>query len=219
MTFPSFSKTYRDIFNAERVQEDYNSSVSSGASSTPIFSINDFRHQGAWNLESLTAAIEQTSPPQRDYMTYLPANKLEPLHLFKEQYMSYERHQQFSPTTIDVPWQAQSRVIEMLNQTLSTTTDLKTYLRQVQWHEYMNCHQPHALFDEAVAILDEYIDLFSASLDAQDRTATNCPNTKQLAPLDDSFNIILHIKDHLDALAARLEPYAQLLRSANKLPI
>lgn len=99
LDIPQFLQNLSGYIYAERVQEDYNSSVSSGASSTPIFFINDFRHQGAWNLESLTAAIEQTSPPQRDYMTYLPTNKLEPLHLFKEQYVSYERHQQFSPTT------------------------------------------------------------------------------------------------------------------------
>ena len=142
--------------------------------------------------------------------------------------MSYERHQQLSSATIDIPpppppppppQQAQSQVIEMLNQTLSTTTGLKIYLRQAQWNEYVSCYQPHAVFDEVIAILDEYIDLFSASLIALEGTTTNCPETKQLAPLDDPFKVILNIKDHLDVLAARLEPYAQLLRSANKLPI
>lgn len=123
-----------------------------------------------------------------------------------------DRHQNYSvPKNIPQP---QSQVVEMLNQTLSTTTDLKIYLRQTQRNQYINCYQPHAVFDETVALLDEYIDLFKALLIALDGTTTDCPK-KQLALLNDPSNIILSVKNHITALATRLEPYAKLLRQAN----
>ena len=62
---PQFLQDLSGYIYTERVQEDYNSGVSSGVSSIPTFFINDFRPQGAWNLESLIAAIEQRSPPKQ----------------------------------------------------------------------------------------------------------------------------------------------------------
>lgn len=134
--------------------------------------------------------------------------------------MSNNHHERcIYPTSIDIHQQAQAEVIEMLNQTLATTVDLRTYVRQAQWNQEM-FYQPHALFDEIVALVGEYIDLFSASLIALNGVAakTDCPKAKQLALPDDSLDTLIRIKDHITALATRLEPYAKLLREANKLP-
>ena len=42
---------------ADRVREDFLSGVRSGVNGTPTFFINGLRHDGAWDLETLTAAI------------------------------------------------------------------------------------------------------------------------------------------------------------------
>ena len=42
-----------------RVREDFSSGVRSGVNGTPSFFINDRRYDGAWDLESLMAAIEE----------------------------------------------------------------------------------------------------------------------------------------------------------------
>lgn len=99
---------------------------------------------------------------------------------------------------IDIPQQAQAEVIEMLNQTLATTVDLRTYIRQAQWKQEM-FYQPHALFDEIVALVEEYIDLFAASLVALNRVAakTDSPKAKLKALPDDPSDTLIH---HITAL-------------------
>jgi protein-disulfide isomerase len=42
---------------ADRVREDFRSGVRSGVNGTPTFFINGLRHDGAWDLETLTGAI------------------------------------------------------------------------------------------------------------------------------------------------------------------
>jgi len=42
-----------------RVREDFSSGVRSGVNGTPSFFINERRHDGPWDLESLMAAIEE----------------------------------------------------------------------------------------------------------------------------------------------------------------
>ncbi len=43
--------------HAERVREDFNSGVQSGVNSTPTFFINSIRHNDAWDMQRLLAAI------------------------------------------------------------------------------------------------------------------------------------------------------------------
>ena len=105
----------------------------------------------------------------------------------------------------------------MLHQTLATVIELKTHLKQAQWNQQINVYQPHAIYDEIVVIVEEYIDFFAASLVALSRvdTKTDCLKSS----LNDSSNAIICIKNRITALATRLEPYARLLRDIKKLPI
>ncbi len=51
----------RDLFGEvfkPRVREDFMSGVRSGVNGTPTFFINGQRHDGRWDLESLSAAID-----------------------------------------------------------------------------------------------------------------------------------------------------------------
>jgi protein-disulfide isomerase len=44
-----------------RIREDFSSGVRSGVNGTPTFYINDARYNGAWDLESLGAALKLAS--------------------------------------------------------------------------------------------------------------------------------------------------------------
>jgi protein-disulfide isomerase len=48
-----------------RVREDFLSGVRSGVDGTPTFFINDIRHDGPYELDSLSAAIIDAMPPDR----------------------------------------------------------------------------------------------------------------------------------------------------------
>lgn len=48
---------------AERIREDFLSGVRSGVNGTPTFFINGERHDGPWDLESLSAAIDAQVHP------------------------------------------------------------------------------------------------------------------------------------------------------------
>jgi protein-disulfide isomerase len=45
-----------------RVRDDFMSGVKSGVNGTPTFFINGVRHEEAWDLETLLAALEEASP-------------------------------------------------------------------------------------------------------------------------------------------------------------
>ena len=51
---------------AGRVAEDVDSADLSGVSGTPTFFVNGHRHQGAYDIETLTAAIHFAQGPGRD---------------------------------------------------------------------------------------------------------------------------------------------------------
>ncbi len=55
---------HADVY-APRVQSDWQSGINSGVSSTPTFFINSLRHTGAWDLNTLQAAIEEAANSQR----------------------------------------------------------------------------------------------------------------------------------------------------------
>ena len=52
----------RDRVHAERVAEDIASADLSGLAGTPTFFFNGHRHQGAYDLDTLTAAVRDAYP-------------------------------------------------------------------------------------------------------------------------------------------------------------
>jgi hypothetical protein len=67
---------------------------------------------------------------------------------------------------------ARSEVIEMLHQTLATVIKLKTPIKQAQRNQQINFYQPQAIYDEIVAIAEEYIDFFATLTVALSRANT-----------------------------------------------
>jgi len=59
LNLPQFQLELAEHTHQPRVREDFMSGVRSGVNGTPTFFINGRRHDGAWDLESLMAAIEE----------------------------------------------------------------------------------------------------------------------------------------------------------------
>ena len=64
-----FRNTLREHGAAARVAEDVDSADLSGVSGTPTFFINGRRHYGAYDIDSLTAAVRQARTAARVAVT------------------------------------------------------------------------------------------------------------------------------------------------------
>ncbi|HAZ46841.1 MAG TPA: DNA starvation/stationary phase protection protein Dps [Cyanobacteria bacterium UBA11369] len=119
-------------------------------------------------------------------------------------------------TRIDIPLEIRTQVIELLNQTLATTLDLKTQVKQAHWNvKGINFYQLHELFDQIASQLEEYIDLIAERVTALGGAAMGTARiaASQSAIPEYPFDI-LDGKDHLTALADRIAPYAKIIRAA-----
>lgn len=117
-------------------------------------------------------------------------------------------------TRIDLPAPTRLEINLILNQTLASTLDLKTQVKQAHWNvKGMNFYQLHELFDEMATELEEYIDMVAERVTALGGialgTARIAASQSELPeyPLD-----ILAGEDHLNALAERYAIYAASLR-------
>jgi len=59
LNLPQFQMELAEHTHQPRVREDFAGGIRSGVNGTPSFFINGRRHDGAWDLESLIAAIEE----------------------------------------------------------------------------------------------------------------------------------------------------------------
>jgi starvation-inducible DNA-binding protein len=120
------------------------------------------------------------------------------------------------PTRIDLAAEVRTKVIELLNQTLAATLDLKTQTKQAHWNvKGMDFYQLHELFDEMATELEEYVDMVAERVTALAGTALG---TARIAasesilpeyPLDAVSGV-----EHVTALADRYAAYAKHLREA-----
>lgn len=120
------------------------------------------------------------------------------------------------PSRIDLAAETRATVSGLLNQTLATTLDLKTQVKQAHWNvKGMDFYQLHELFDELATELEEYIDLVAERVTAlgglPEGTARTAARDSILPeyPLD-----IVDGKAHIEALVDRYAPYAKHLRAA-----
>jgi len=117
-------------------------------------------------------------------------------------------------TRIDLPANVRSKIIDTLNQTLASTLDLKTQVKQAHWNvKGMDFYQLHELFDELAAELEEYIDLFAERITALGGTALGTARIAAAVSEIPEYPVnIFDGKSHVTALADRYAPYAKLLR-------
>ncbi|HEY9619462.1 MAG TPA: DNA starvation/stationary phase protection protein Dps [Crinalium sp.] len=118
-------------------------------------------------------------------------------------------------TRIDIPADTRISIINLLNQTLASSLDLKTQVKQAHWNvKGLDFCQLHELFDEMASELEEFVDMFAERVTALGGLALG---TARIAaaqselpeyPLD-----IAAGQDHIVALADRYAIYAKSLRS------
>lgn len=119
-------------------------------------------------------------------------------------------------TRIDLPANVRSKIIEILNQTLATTLDLKTQVKQAHWNvKGMDFYQLHTLFDEMSLELEEFIDLVAERVTALGGTTLGTARiAAEKSDLPEYPIDIFDGKAHITALADRYGSYAKLLRDA-----
>jgi starvation-inducible DNA-binding protein len=124
--------------------------------------------------------------------------------------------QKLYPTRIDLATDVREKVIELLNQTLAATLDLKTQTKQAHWNvKGTDFYQLHELFDEMASELEEYVDMVAERVTALGGTALG---TARIAaaesilpeyPLDAVGGV-----EHITALADRYGAYGKHIREA-----
>lgn len=124
----------------------------------------------------------------------------------------------FDSTRIDLSADLRIQVIELLNQTLATTTDLKTQVKYAHWNvKGSDFYQLHLLFDEIATELEEYIDLIAERITA---LAGRAMGTVRIAARDSILSEypldLVDGMDHVAALAEKVAQYAKHLRDAIK---
>lgn len=122
----------------------------------------------------------------------------------------------FYPTRHDLPADTRKQVVDILSQTLATSTDLKTQIKQAHWNvKGLDFYQLHELFDELAGEIEGYIDMTAERITALGGVALG---TVRIAaqetilpeyPADLADGI-----DHVTALADRYAALAKHLREA-----
>ncbi|MEH2040202.1 DNA starvation/stationary phase protection protein Dps [Nostoc sp.] len=122
--------------------------------------------------------------------------------------------QYFYSTRIDIPEMLRTQVIELLNQTLASTLDLKTQVKQAHWNvKGKDFYQLHELFDEIAAEVEEFIDLVAERITALGSYALGTARiAAQQSELPEYPFDLVEGMDHVTALADRFAIYAKSLR-------
>ena len=120
------------------------------------------------------------------------------------------------PTRIDLSTETRSKIIGILNDTLATTLDLKTQVKQAHWNvKGLNFYQLHLLFDEMSTELEDYVDTLAERITALGGLALGTARIAASESILPEYPFdILDGKAHITALADRYAPYAKLLRDA-----
>lgn len=124
------------------------------------------------------------------------------------------RKQHLHPTRIDIPAEVRAAVIDLLNQTLACTLDLKTQVKQAHWNvKGMDFYQLHQLFDEMAIELEGFTDLFAERVTALGGVAMGTARiAASQSTLPELAYDLINGADYIEALADRYAPYAKLLR-------
>jgi starvation-inducible DNA-binding protein len=130
--------------------------------------------------------------------------------------MSYcDRNEVLHPTRMDLPPDIRRYVIQLLNQTLACTVDLRSHVKQAGWNIRGPDFAPlQALFATMASELDTYADLMAERIAVLGGEARGTAHTAALlsrvaaspdAPVDGQAHVL--------ALAERFAPYARAMRA------
>lgn len=121
------------------------------------------------------------------------------------------------PTRIDLAADVRSQIIDLMNQTLAATLDLKTQTKQAHWNvKGSDFFQLHELFDEMAGELEAYVDTVAERVTALGGTALG---TARLAAANSILpeyptDTAVDGMEHIAALADRYAAYGAHIRAA-----
>lgn len=121
----------------------------------------------------------------------------------------------FYPTRIDIPGDVRQKIVPILSQTLATSLDLKTQVKQAHWNvKGLNFYQLHELFDAMAGELEGYVDMVAERITALGGTAMGTARIAASESLiaEYPYDIVDGV-EHITALAQRYAIYAAHLRS------
>jgi starvation-inducible DNA-binding protein len=120
------------------------------------------------------------------------------------------------PVRIDIPLEIRLYVIQLLQQTLACTLDLRSHVKQAGWNvKGHNCGPLQALFVTMATALEAYSDLVAARLVVLGGVAHGTVRTAALeSTLPEYPGALQEGHAHVRALAERFAPYATGLRDA-----
>ncbi len=124
--------------------------------------------------------------------------------------------QKLYTTRIDLAEDIRVKVIEILNQTLAATLDLKTQTKQAHWNvKGMDFLQLHELFDEMATELEDYVDMVAERVTALGGIALGTARIAAESSILPEYALdAVSGEDHVTALADRYGAYAKHVRSA-----
>lgn len=124
--------------------------------------------------------------------------------------------QKLYSTRIDLAEDIRAKVIEILNQTLAATLDLKTQTKQAHWNvKGMDFYQLHELFDEMATELEEYVDMVAERVTALGGVAMGTARIAAAESILPEYVLdAVSGADHVTALADRFGAYAKHVREA-----
>ena len=119
------------------------------------------------------------------------------------------------PVRIDIPPEIRLYVIQLLNQTLACTVDLRPHVKQACWNVKGYDFVPlHALFATMATELDAYTDLVAERLVVLGGVARGTVRTVAMhSTLPEYPGVLMDGDAHVRALAERFAPYATTLRA------
>lgn len=117
-------------------------------------------------------------------------------------------------TRIDLPEETRKQIVEILNQTLAATSDLRSQVKQAHWNvKGMNFFQLHEMFDEMADQLGEYIDMIAERATALGGVARGTVRMAAADSILPEYPLdIINGVDHVTALAERFASYGKHLR-------
>jgi starvation-inducible DNA-binding protein len=120
------------------------------------------------------------------------------------------------PTSIDIPENKRQELIQLLNQNLADTLDLKTQVKQAHWNvkgrEFFQLHQ---LFDSVAGHLEEGTDLIAERVTALGGTALGTARMAAQNSTIPEYDLdAIKGEEHVRAVVKRLAKLAASVRAA-----
>jgi starvation-inducible DNA-binding protein len=131
--------------------------------------------------------------------------------------MNYCDHTEaLHPTRMDLPPDIRRYVIQLLNQTLACTVDLRSHVKQAGWNVRGPDFAPlQALFATMASELDAYADLVAERIAVLGGIARGtAPTAAMPSRVTASPDALVDGQAHVLALAERFAPYARAMRGS-----